>query len=704
MADSATPNLTQRSDGVPIVAATNPAHAWFSEARLGMFVHYGLYSLLGRGEWVMFNEGISAAEYNPLADRFTADDFDADTLVQTAKQAGAGYVVLVAKHHDGFCLWDSQATPFNSMRTAARRDLVREYTGACRRAGLRVGLYLSIMSWQWPAINNGPAHDPDGWRAMVDETHAQLRELLTHYGQIDLLWYDGCVVPGVSDPATVARHWCARELNAMARKLQPGIIINDRSCMPEDYSTPEQHLTLPPAGRRWEMCMTLGESWAWRPGDDKLKTPQSLINQLVFCARHDGNLLINISPEPSGKIPPAQTAVLAEVGRWMSLNGRAVRDTRRTPYTEAGHESGLCTAYAKQLFFHNDVFAGKIKIAGVTGKIIRAYVLATSAPLAFEQTDDGLVVLDFPAGQPRHATVITLEFENAPPLAAPPQKLVAKDTGLYAPAEARVHDNPRAAAGSTHALALPVTVLGRYDIELCVLTAKAARLTLRIDGVDGSRSLETACGNYPNTLAVRAIALTFGTSACTLASDDGAPFTLLSWRLQPLWKNMKAACWSMCGPFPSPYRIPGKESEVLEAMRTIYAPEKNPSQTTWQPLPPDGETIDFTKYGPADANGVYFARAVVRVPDARECEFLLGCDWWANLFINGAQVSSERAPEAQARDGSWFSGWKPIQARAPLRAGDNEILVKCHQGRAGNWFTFFIRKADGLEVIKPHAK
>lgn len=702
--ESATPNLTQRGDNLSSASREdNPAHAWFSEARLGMFAHYGLYSLLGRGEWVMFNEGISAGDYNPLAQRFTAGDFDADALVRTAKQAGAGYVVFVAKHHDGFCLWDSQCTQFNSTRSAARRDLVREYTDACRRAGLRVGLYLSIMSWQWPAIINGPARDPEGWRSMVNETHAQLRELLTHYGQIDLLWYDGCTVPGISDPATVARHWRAAELNAMARELQPGIIINDRSCLPEDYSTPEQHLTLPPAGRRWEMCMTLGESWSWRPGDDKLKLPQSLIDQLVFCARYDGNLLVNISPEPSGKIPDAQAAVLADVGRWMALNGRAVRGTQRTPFTEAEHEAGLCTATKKCLFFHNEIFSKnsetrKIAIAGVSEKVRAAVVLATGENMRFVQ-EGGLVTLDLAPQKSPLATAIALEFDRSVPVAPPPQKLVEKDTGLYAPAEAQVCEGSSERAAS-HSWRLPVAVPGRYDLNVCVVSKKSAPFTLRIDGVPGVWTLQTTCGNYPHTLTAKNIALTSSTNMCAITANDGAPFALLSWRLQPLWKNMDAACWSFCGPFPSPFRIPGKESEVREAMGTAYEPEKTPSNVVWNPLPPDGDTIDFTKYGSVDANGVYFARAVIHSPDARACEFLLGCDWWANLYVNGALVTSERAHSSHDRDGSWFSGWKPLRARATLRAGNNELLVKCHQGRAGNWFTFYINQSDGLEIIK----
>lgn len=705
------PNLGQRAPDTTPAQALRAAHAWFPQARFGMFVHYGLFSVLGRGEWIMFNEKIPIDRYNPLADEFRAERFDAGALVALAKRGGAGYVVMVTRHHDGFCLWDTRTTPFNTARTAARRDLVREYTDACRRAGLRVGLYHSLMSWQWPATYVGPEADPAGWRAMVDETHAQVRELMTDFGRIDLLWYDGCVVPGVSDPETIARHWCSAELNAMVRSLQPDILINDRSSLPEDFSTPEQHLTLPQRHRLWEMCMTIGDCWGWRKEDKNLKSATTLIRQLVFCARYGGNLLLNVGPLPDGSIPADQAERLESIGRWMAVNGEAVRGTRRTPYTEADHLLGLVTSGTNRLYFHPEPWPGRTgRVAGLERPVLAARLLASGTPVSVDQAEDGTATLHF-SDTPSDplATVVALEFGGEAPQAAPPDLLVEKDTGLYAPAEAAVQPGAADASNGDLELRFVAPVSGRYELAWSLIADHPVALEAFLDGAVLPGPHAVVCRDYPNTLRAPSLSLQEGQHRLQLRAAAPASIRLQSWRLQPAWKVVPSECWRIIGPFPSPFRVPGTDREVREAMDTVFPPEKEylPAAAypgtggglvRWQALAPGRETIDFTQHLAGQPNGVFFARTVLHSPAKRRAEILLGCDWWANVFVNGGPVASRRSTEAIARDHAAFNGWKPIAARIDLQPGANSLVVKCHQGRAGNWFALWVHDAEDLVV------
>ncbi len=285
---------------------------WFDQARFGLFIHWGLYAIPARGEWMLWNEKMPTEEYNRYADVFCPPgDFSPEEWVLLAKQAGMKYAVFTTRHHDGFCLYDSQVNPFNSVRSAAGRDFVAEYVEACRKHGIRVGLYHSVMNWQFRSTVTGPLDDPEDWNAMVEESHAQVRELMTNYGKIDVLWYDGAMVPGGLDPA---RHWRSVELNRMVRELQPHIMINDRAHLPEDFSTPEQEIVAPPAGRRWESCMTMNGSWGYTADDTNFKSDGTVIDCLVRCARFGGNLLLNIGPRADGSVPDESLRVLKDVG------------------------------------------------------------------------------------------------------------------------------------------------------------------------------------------------------------------------------------------------------------------------------------------------------------------------------------------------------------------------------------------------------
>ena len=207
---------------------------WWNEARFGMFIHWGLYSVLARDCWVMHDERISTEEYARLAQQFKPPkEFNVESWVKLAKEAGMKYMVLTTRHHDGFCLFDSKVSDFTSVKTAAKRDFVAEYVDACRRHGIRVGFYYSLLDWRFPAYFLGSKEDQDGFEKMVQQAHAQVEELMKNYGKIDYLFYDGEWIPGVQfnrdlikqgESPCVAEHWRSKQLNEMVRKLQPHII------------------------------------------------------------------------------------------------------------------------------------------------------------------------------------------------------------------------------------------------------------------------------------------------------------------------------------------------------------------------------------------------------------------------------------------------------------------------------------------------
>jgi len=259
---------------------------WWHQAKFGMFIHWGLYSLIGRHEWAMENEGIPVAEYEKLAKKFNPKPNAARDWAKLAKRAGMKYMVMTTKHHEGFCLFDTKLTDYCASKQACGRDLVAEYVNAAREQGLRIGFYYSLMDW----------HHPDGAKCANDESarkrfvkyiHGQVRELMTNYGKIDILWYD------VNWPLT-PEQWEAAEMNRMVRELQPDIIINNRTGLPEDFSTPEQHVRGEPEGRAWEACMTMNDSWGYHKADDAWKTPKRILRNLITCARDGGNYLLNI--------------------------------------------------------------------------------------------------------------------------------------------------------------------------------------------------------------------------------------------------------------------------------------------------------------------------------------------------------------------------------------------------------------------------
>jgi len=379
---------------------------WWVESRFGMFIHWGLYSIPGRGEWLMYNERIPKGEYARLSDKFHPSRFDADKWVSLAKEAGMRYMVLTTRHHDGFSLWDSRVSDFTSMKTAAKRDFVAEYVDACRKRGMRIGLYYSLLDWRWPAYWAGPEKDPKGWEEFRDYVHAQVRELLTQYGKIDIMWYDGA---WPHSPEA----WRSNELNAMVRGLQPDIIINNRSAIPEDLDTPEQHIE--GSDRPWEACMTIDDLWwGYHPGDPNLKSPMQLVRNLVRCVSGNGNFLLNVGPKPDGTIYAPHAVRLRAIGRWLRRNGKSIYGAGSSPFGQA--HLGQVTAKGSTVYVHVMFWPGtEMCVAGIKNRVIKAYMLATGKKLPFDQRRDRLFVRGLPPKAPDPIdTVVTIELEGKP--------------------------------------------------------------------------------------------------------------------------------------------------------------------------------------------------------------------------------------------------------------------------------------------------
>ena len=400
----------------------NQRMAWWREARFGMFIHYGLYSILGRHEWAMNRERIAVAEYETLVGQFRAEKCDPRQWARLARQAGQKYMVLTTKHHEGFCLFDTKLTDYKSTRSPARRDLVAEYVEAARAEGLRVGLYYSLMDW----------HHEDGARCFHDEAarrrfvayiHGQVRELMTNYGQIDILFYD---VPWPLKP----NGWESTQLNHMVRSLQPGIIINNRSgwgaggsLMPEDYDTPENHVKAAPAYRDWESCDTLNHTWGYNRTDHDWKTPAQLVMMLVSCASQGGNLILNIGPVGDGSVQSEAVESLRAIGAWLKRNGDGVSiyGTERATCEWMNFAFGQSPATAKghTMYWHVPQWYGsELVIGGMETKVKRATILSTGQNVAFEQTFTPTVRLKLRGLSETPpdpvATVIALECEGPP--------------------------------------------------------------------------------------------------------------------------------------------------------------------------------------------------------------------------------------------------------------------------------------------------
>lgn len=376
LAAPARPPASDMSKVVPAFGIETPeAKAqrlkWWTDARFGMFIHWGIYAIPARGEWVKSKETVSEVDYQRYFDYFDPDRFDARAWAHQAKAAGMKYAVLTTKHHDGFCLFDSKYTDYKATKTAAGRDLVREFVDAFRAEGLKVGFYYSLIDWHHPhfAIDaSHPRHppkdpewnDPSAYvplnadrdmsvyrRYMKD----QIRELLTDYGRIDIMWYDFSYPKSITPKGH--DDWDSKGIVELTRELQPWVIIDNRLDLLDttwgwDFITPEQFkVTEWPKWRGqempWETCQTFSGHWGYARDEMTWKTPHQLIELLVHTVSFGGNLIMNVGPTARGEFDDRATEALAAYGRWMQANGRAIYGCTRAPSGFQAPEATLLT-------------------------------------------------------------------------------------------------------------------------------------------------------------------------------------------------------------------------------------------------------------------------------------------------------------------------------------------------------------------------
>jgi alpha-L-fucosidase len=340
---------------------------WWRKARVGLFIHWGVYSIPGRGEWVQWSEQIPTGEYAKLAGEFSAQHFDATAWARAARDAGLKYVVLTARHHDGFALFDDPGSDFTAMKSAAHRDFVADYVKAVRDAGLGVGLYYSPLDWRFPGFFF-PDLYMDSAVAMREQYHRQITELATHYGKLDILWFDGggnewLGLGGVSfnghwqarprdQPYTGKFDWQDDKIVNLLREHQPGIIINDRTDAPADFRSREGDGSLGKFDNQtpWELCTTIVDGGWGYDKNAKVKSLQHLLRLLIGAAGRDGNFILNVGPRPDGEIDPAQLQRLRDIGDWLKQNGESIYGTRGGPWLPG--EYGVSTHNGKNVYVH----------------------------------------------------------------------------------------------------------------------------------------------------------------------------------------------------------------------------------------------------------------------------------------------------------------------------------------------------------------
>lgn len=412
---------------------------WFDTARFGMFVHWGHSSQQGiELSWPLVGavfalplSGVMAVdEYHASAATFDPQRWDPKALAAQAKRAGMQYAVFTTKHHDGYAMFDTKTSDFGVMHSPYRRDIVRGFFDAMRAEGLRVGAYFSLIDWHhpdYPAFTQAdqPYQFPQGvpandrWPKFVDVMFEQVRELLTNYGTIDVIWFDG-------GWERTPEQWRAKELEAMIRELQPGILINDRLPGAGDYMTPEQFVPPQPLPRPWETCMTINESWGYNPRDTHYKSARKLIQTLCEVAGRGGNLLLNVGPMGDGKLPPELTDRLAVIEQWMARNSESIIGTvpGLQPWQFYGPSTRRDnTVYAHLLMRPYDT----VTVRGVRVKRLqRATVLGSGEELKFRTRVSipdmmfggdalGEVTITVPeAAVDDNATVLKLEFSGDP--------------------------------------------------------------------------------------------------------------------------------------------------------------------------------------------------------------------------------------------------------------------------------------------------
>ncbi len=398
---------------------------WWTDARFGMFIHWGLYSLAARHEWVKNHERLTNEQYQKYFDHFNPDEFDPKKWAKEAKAAGMKYAVLTTKHHEGFCLFDSKYTDYKATNTGAHRDLVKEFVEAFRAEGIRIGFYYSLLDWHYPDYTVDDVHPQRPadslTNASKDSIYARLNkgrnmakyreylknqvtELLTNYGKIDILWLDWTW--GLDDKyGKHAEDWNAVDLIKTVRKLQPGIIVNNRLGLEQDgytdggdFVTPEQvkpKELLPFKGKYWETCQTFSGSWGYYRDENSWKNQHELLDLLVTATANGGNLILNVGPTARGEFDYRATRALDSLAYWMHENNQAIYNCTFPPdaYNLPDTLNGRLTynPITKKLYLHLFSYPanGQLVLPNYHGKIKYAQFLHDDSEIPFKTGDNG---------------------------------------------------------------------------------------------------------------------------------------------------------------------------------------------------------------------------------------------------------------------------------------------------------------------------
>ena len=407
----------------------NKIPEWFSDARFGMFIHWGTYAMAGRHEWVKRNERIPEEKYQVYFDLFNPDMFEPKVWAAKARAAGMKYFVITTKHHEGFCLWDSKYTDYKAPNTPAGRDLLREVVDAFRAEGLHVGFYYSLIDWHHPDFIVDRLHPrrDDGEEEVArlnkgrdmaryrEYMKNQVRELLTNYGKIDVLWFDFSY-PG--EDGKGHEDWDAEGMLDLVYGLQPDIIVDDRLDYPNPNAlvTPEQYVPAEPMRdaegnvRVWEGCQTFSGSWGYYRDETSWKTPKMCIEMLVNHVSRGGNLLMNVGPTSRGYIDERACERLDAYAKWMKYNSRSIYGCGMSPFVEAENCRYTYNAKTGRLYVH--IYAWPFRflhLPGLVGKVRYAQFLHDGSEVTFSEeasycgrraTPEGCVTLDMPVVQP----------------------------------------------------------------------------------------------------------------------------------------------------------------------------------------------------------------------------------------------------------------------------------------------------------------
>ena len=387
------------------VRPTTGDSEWFVRDRFGLFIHWGLYALPARSEWVQHIERMSDERYQCYFDRFDPDLYDPSVWADAAHGAGMRYLVITTKHHDGFCLWDSDLTDYKATRTPAGRDLLTPVVEAFRARGMRIGFYHSLIDWHHPDFIVDDLHpqrreDRDTLNACRDQSryveylHGQTRELLTRFGPLDLMWFDFTY----PDQGKTSKDWDAERLLKMVRDLQPGILVNNRAGLADDwdFQTPEQ--TTPRGwveadGQRvvWEACHTFGRSWGYHRDESSWKSVPQLIRLLVDAVSKGGNMLLNVGPTGRGELDERALDRLTGIGRWMRRHSRAIYGCTQAPAEFAAPPDCRFTYNPQTSCLYVHPFAwppfGSLRLEGLAGKVRYAQLLSDASEVEFTERD-----------------------------------------------------------------------------------------------------------------------------------------------------------------------------------------------------------------------------------------------------------------------------------------------------------------------------